>query len=110
MRVVESRARDHIEPIHFRVGDDLVVGHRNQQYPAFVWCATEYGLHGWVPEEYLEMATAKEAVALRDYDAGQLTVVEGEMLDVIDGVPGWLRCRNTSGVTGWVREGGVTEV
>ena len=33
VRVTISRARDHIENISFRAGDDLAVGHRNQQYP-----------------------------------------------------------------------------
>ena len=110
VRVTVSRVRDHIETVHFTQGDLLAVGHRNQQYPAFVWVATELGLHGWAPEAYLQMNGPTEAVALRDYDAGQLTVVAGETLEVLDVVDGWLRCRNAARVTGWVPEGDVEEV
>jgi len=47
-----------------RAGDSVAVGHRNQQHPAFVWCATEDGHHGWVPEDYLSMTGAHSAVAV----------------------------------------------
>jgi hypothetical protein len=110
VRVTESRVRDHIEPIHFTQGEDLVVGHRNQQFPEFVWCATERGLHGWVPESFIEMVSDTEAVARRSYDAGQLTVAKGDVLDVLDAVTGWLYCRNAVGVQGWVPASGVEEV
>ena len=110
VRVAVSRVRDHIETVRFNKDDVLAVGHRNQQFPAYVWVATEHGLHGWAPDAYLEMTGHNEAVALRDYDAGQLTVVAGETLDLLEELGGWLRCRNASGVTGWVRAADVEEV
>ena len=81
VRVATSRARDHVENIRIRDGESIVVGHRNQQYPEFLWCAAEDGHAGWVPEQFLHMDTDKEATALRDYDAAQLTVVKGETLE-----------------------------
>jgi SH3 domain len=102
VRVIVSRVRDHIETVHFSPGDTVSVGHRNQQFPEFLWVATEHGLHGWAPEAYLRMTGHNEAVALREYDAGQLTVVAGETLDVLDNEGGWLQCRNATGVMGWV--------
>ena len=110
VRVTISRVRDHIETVRFTQGELLAIGHRNQQYPVFIWVATEQGLHGWAPETYLQMSGPNEAVALRDYDAGQLTVVAGETLEVLDSVEGWLRCRNAARVTGWVPEGDVEEL
>lgn len=101
VRVTTSRARDHIENIRFRAGDGLVVGHRNQQYPEFVWCATEDGHAGWVPETRLQMTGPGEAIATSDYDAAQLTVVKDEILDVLERTGSWWRCRNASGVEGW---------
>lgn len=101
VRVTTSRARDHIENIRFRAGDGLVVGHRNQQYPEFVWCATEDGQAGWVPETRLQMTGPGEAIATSDYDAAQLTVVKDEILDVLERTGSWWRCRNASGVEGW---------
>jgi SH3 domain len=102
VRVTTSRARDHIENIRFRTGDDLVVGHRNQQYLEFVWCATEDGHAGWVPEMRLRMTGPGEALATSDYDAAQLTVVKDEILDVLERTDSWWRCRNANGIEGWV--------
>jgi hypothetical protein len=102
VRVTASRARDHIKNISVRAGDGLVVGHRNQQYPEFVWGAAEDGSAGWVPETRLRMTGPGEAVATSDYDASQLTVVKGETLDVLERTPSWWRCRNAAGVQGWV--------
>ena len=107
VRVTASRARDHIDNIRFRAGTDLVVGRRNLQYPEFVWCATEDGLAGWVLETRLEITGPGEATAKTDYDAAQLTVVKGEILDVLDRTASWWRCRNAGGVEGWVPVGSL---
>ena len=104
VRVAVSRARDHVENIHIREGDAIVVGHRNQQFPEFVWCAAEDGHHGWVPEQFLHMEGPREATALRDYDASQLTVVKGDLLEALEQVGAWVRCRNSAGAEGWVPE------
>jgi hypothetical protein len=102
VRVTESRPRDHVETIHISPGDVVGVGHRNQQFPEFLWCASENGHQGWVAESYLEMTSEKEAVALREYDAAQLTVVEGELLNALDEQGAFILCRNAAGAQGWV--------
>ena len=102
VRVTESRARDHVENIHIREGDDLAVGHRNQQFPEFVWAAGEDGHHGWVPEQFIAMTGEREGTALRDYDASQLTVSKTEVLEVLETMGSWVRCRNDKRVEGWV--------
>lgn len=85
-----------------RAGDSVAVGHRNQQHPAFVWCATEDGHHGWVPEDYLSMTGAHSAVARRDYDSTHLTAGEAEELEVLERVDDYIFCRSATGVEGWV--------
>jgi len=102
VRVIESRPRDHVVTIHLGPGDVVGVGHRNQQYPEFIWCASEDGHQGWVAESYLEITGEKEAVAKCEYDAAQLTVMEGEVLDVLDQQGAFVLCRNDSGGQGWV--------
>lgn len=104
VRVTVSRARDHVENIRMREGEYVAVGHRNQQFPEFIWCGSEDGHHGWVPEQFLRLEGPHEAVALRDYDAAQLTVVKGELLEALERVGVWVRCRNAGGVEGWVPE------
>jgi hypothetical protein len=102
VRVARSCVSVHIDDVRFRDGDALVVGHRNQQFPEFVWCATEDGHHGWAPETFIEMTGRASAVALRDYDAAHLTVSAGESLTAREQVGVWLRCRNAQGLEGWV--------
>jgi len=101
-RVTASRPADHVVTIHIRPGDVVGVGHRNQQYPDFLWCASEDGHQGWVAESYLQMTGEKEAVAQREYDAAQLTVVEDEFVDVVEQQGFWILCRNATGTQGWV--------
>ena len=102
VRVARSCVSVHIDDVRFRDGDDLVIGHRNQQCPEFVWCATEDGHHGWAPETFVAMTGLTSAVALRDYDAAHLTVCAGESVTAVEQVGGWLRCRDAGGPEGWV--------
>ena len=67
-----------------------------------MWVADQSGV-GSVPVcTYLEMTSAHEAVAIRDYDATELTIVKGECVDVLEEAGGWVHCRNATGVDGWV--------
>jgi hypothetical protein len=110
VRVVTACAREQIQEIRIRAGDSLSVGHRNQQHPAFVWCATEDGHHGWVPEDYIEVRADRDAVARRAYDSAHLTVVAGEALEVLEQAGDYLLCRNAGGVEGWVQAACVEEM
>jgi hypothetical protein len=102
VRVIESRPRDHVRNLSVREGEVIGVGHRNQQYPEMRWCTPENGSSGWMAESYFEYASPTEAVVTRAYDASQLTVVEGEELDVLDVVGEWWLCRNDRDIQGWV--------
>jgi hypothetical protein len=110
IRVTKSCTREQVQEIRIRAGDSLAVGHRNQQHPAFVWSATEDGHHGWVPEEYIEFADSRGAVARRDYDSTHLTVSEDEVLEVVEQVGDYLLCRNAARVEGWVPESCVEDI
>jgi hypothetical protein len=110
VRVATSCTREQVQEIRVRTGESLAVGHRNQQHAAFVWCATEDGHHGWVPEDYIEKTGERSAVALRDYDSTHLTVSAGEVLDVLAQIDDYLHCRSTTGVEGWVPTACVHEL
>jgi hypothetical protein len=109
VRVTTACAREQVQEIRIHAGDALAVGHRNQQHPAFVWCATEDGHHGWVVEDYLEFIDEHNAVARRDYDSTHLTVAEDEILEVLEQVGDYLFCRSTARVEGWVPQSCVEE-
>lgn len=102
VRVITPYVSSAPHPVRFRQGEDVVVGRRDQQWTSYVWGADQSGRAGWVPEEYLRITGPAEAVALRDYDATELTVARGERLEVLDEAGGWLLCRTAAGLTGWV--------
>ncbi len=103
VRVVESHVTSDPNPIRFREGDTLGVGHRDQVFTHYIWGTDEAGRSGWVPESYLRIAPDGEtAVALRDYDSTELSVGRKQFLDVLDEVGGWYLCRTDGGMSGWV--------
>ncbi len=107
VRVTEPYVTSDPNPVRFRAGDTIGVGHHDQVWTAYVWATDQAGRSGWVPDEYLEMTGANQAVALRDYDATELSVGRKEILDVLDEVGGWYLCRTQSGISGWVPSSSV---
>jgi hypothetical protein len=102
VRVVESYVEQCTDPLRFHTGDVLRLGHRDRQWPAYVWGTDKTGRSGWVPESYITLTGEHEATALRDYDATEITVTRGEELTVLDEAGGWLLCSTSSGRRGWV--------
>jgi hypothetical protein len=102
VRVIRAHVTNVSDTVRFVAGDALSIGHRDRQWTSYVWCTDQAGHGGWVPDSYIEMTGEREAKALREYDAAELTVGEGEELDVIEEAGGWLLCRTDRGITGWV--------
>lgn len=62
----------------------------------------ESGTEGYFPVPWFEMDEAsREATALRDYDALELSVEAGTECEVIDRVGGWFQV-SCSGAVGWI--------
>jgi hypothetical protein len=89
-------------PLKLAAGDVVVVGRRDEDWPAFVFVTAAEG-SGWVPSRYLS-AAAGEAVVETPYDTTELATARGEILEVLDrdDESGWLWCRATDGREGWV--------
>lgn len=102
VRVTLPHVTSDPNPVRFKTGEVIGVGHHDQQWRSYVWCTDQHGHAGWVPDFYLEMTGPREARALRDYDATELTVARGEVLDALDEAGGWLQCRNAAGLVGWI--------
>ena len=105
VRVVEAHVTSDPNPIRFRAGDTLAIGHHDQVWKEYVWGTDQAGRSGWVPQSYLRIgADGRSATALRDYDSTELTVGRRQVLDVLDEVGGWYLCRTEAGMSGWVPE------
>ena len=111
VRVVESHVTSDPNPVRFREGDTVGVGHHDQVWKQYVWGTDQAGRSGWVPDAYLEIAgNGQTAIGLRDYDSTELTVGRKQVLEVLDEVGGWYRCRTESGQSGWVPSTSVEPV
>lgn len=89
-------------PIQIAVGDEVTVGDRDQEWPAFVFVTTSKG-SGWVPARHLSTSSGS-AVVVDAYDTTELPTEVGDDLEVIHEDPdsGWLWCRSAVGREGWV--------
>ncbi len=90
------------EPIRLVTGDEVTVGRRDTQWPAFVFVTGPSG-EGWVPSRHLS-AEAGTAVVIIPYDTTELELAPGEEVAVLerDDTSGWWWCRRADGVEGWV--------
>ena len=94
------------DPLAGRAGDELEVGPADVEWAEWRWCTATDGRRGWVPETLLEGSGAHRRLA-RDYDARELTVRAGELLEVLETESGWARCRTEDGREGWLPGGCV---
>lgn len=90
------------ESIRLDTGDQVTVGERDSQWPAFVFVTGSSG-EGWVPSRHLS-ANAGAAVVITPYDTTELELAVGEEVVVLDhdDASGWWWCRRADGAEGWV--------
>jgi hypothetical protein len=83
-------------------GDQVVVGERDTEWPAFVFVTTASG-SGWVPSRYLSADLGAVRV-VRDYDTAELAAEPGDTLAVLerDDESGWLWCQDPAGRQEWI--------
>ena len=98
--------RDHVPPertpIRVTPGDQVSVGRRDTQWPAFVFVTTPVG-EGWVPARYLSVDHGSATVDVA-YDTTELGVAVGDVVEIIerDVTSGWWWCRSAADEVGWV--------
>jgi len=64
-------------PIAFRAGDRVRIGHEDDEFPGWVRTFTADGNEGWAPLSLLTPISAQEAQARQDYTARELDVAAG---------------------------------
>jgi hypothetical protein len=89
-------------PLRLNIGDRVVVGKRDVEWPEFVFVTSDAGA-GWVPARHLSASGGVGSVVVA-YDTTELATEVGEILEVLseDLESGWLWCRAASGSEGWV--------
>jgi hypothetical protein len=104
MRViaVSAHASAYPDPIRFDVGDRLVLGERDHEYPGWIRVITSDGNEGWAPEQLIERRGPTEGRAVGEYTARELNTVAGESLVSHRELNGWLWVENARGESGWI--------
>jgi hypothetical protein len=97
-----TRAASQPRPMRVDIGDEVVVGERDPDWPAFVFVSSGSG-SGRVPLRYLSRARPV-AVVNTPYDTSELATREGDVIEVVreDRASGWLWCRSLDGRQGWI--------
>jgi diadenosine tetraphosphate (Ap4A) HIT family hydrolase len=100
-RAIRDYRSAYPEPVIIKAGEELDIGQRNDHWSGWIWCTNRRGQSRWVPESYVERSGNK-CIALRDYEATELSVKAGERLIIRQGESGWFWCTNQLGQSGWV--------
>jgi variant SH3 domain-containing protein len=100
-RVVRDYAVQYPDPIRVSAGQRVKVAWEDDGYPGWWWCQAPDRREGWIPGEVLGLE-GPEAVVLRDYEATELGVREGEEVTVERERHGWLWVKNQQGRSGWI--------
>lgn len=89
-------------PIRLAPGEPVMVGERDNDWPAFVFVTAAAG-QGWVPARHLSADTGAAVVEV-GYDTTELAVADGQEVTVVarDDESGWWWCRTGGGAEGWV--------
>lgn len=80
--ITTAHHTDYPNPIAFRAGERVRIGHEDDEFPGWVRTLTADGNEGWAPLSLLTLAAEGEALAQQDYTARELDVVVGERVRV----------------------------
>ena len=100
-RVARNYRTQYHDPVTIVVGETVLLGARDDEWPRFIWGTDPYGRSGWIPDDVLDRDSG-EARCIRDYSARELDVDVDESLQLLAETGGWWWCENTRGQQGWV--------
>jgi hypothetical protein len=100
--VAVSYDKQYPDPLIMKPGDELkIVKRSDDEWPGRVFCQSPSGKQGWVPENSIKI-DANGAVAQQNYEASEVTVMEGEIVRIEKVESGWAWVTNMTNETGWV--------
>jgi len=100
--VVTGYETQYPDPLAMEPGDQLkILKRRDDQWPGWVFCESQSGKQGWVPENRIKI-DADNAVAQQSYVAREVSVMEGEIVRIEKLESGWAWVTNMTNETGWV--------
>ena len=108
-KVIKEYKAPYVNGIKIEKGEKVKWFAKKSEWEGWTWCENNTGKSGWVPDKYLEFVKSS-ALALRSYDASELTVSKGDRLNIFDEENGWFLCENERGKQGWVPKESIRPV
>jgi len=85
------------------MGEIIEGEEKETEWEGWLLCRNNSGVHGWVPKIFLESTSELgQYKFLKDYNARELTVDEGQEVIVLDEESGWGWVRTPLGDEGWI--------
>ena len=103
-RVIKDHTAQYPDAPAFQVGESVSCGKTDPEAPGWIWCTGGDGRSAWVPLRIIERGENSSSTGgiLEGYDARELTVETGEILNILTIESGWAWVQNASGRRGWV--------
>ena len=100
--VVKAYERPYENPLAVTAEESVVPDFEKQtEIEGWVWCIAKDNRSGWVPRSWLARVDGTWRV-IRQFNAIELTVVPGEILDVTLSESGFFWATKQNGEAGWV--------
>lgn len=101
-RVMRAYRSEFPEPLLVRKGDRLRFERRPTNWAGWLYCVTESGASGWVPENWTVAESETTCRMNRDYVARELNVDPGDTFESELEESGWAWGRSSHDELGWV--------
>lgn len=103
IKIIKSYKTVYEDPLILNPGDEVILGEEEQKEEWLGWIFCEFkGNKGWVPNDIIKTDDGVRGIITEYYSAKELDVSEGEILDYIKELNGWLLLKNQKDHTGWV--------
>jgi len=91
------------ESIKFEKGEQVRIGEKfdeDSDWDNWYWCEGQQGKKAWVPLQYIDISGDTGTINT-PYDAKELSIDKGEILETFEEINGFSMARNSKGVKGW---------
>ena len=103
LKVIKDHKSEFHVPLVAKKGEIVEGQEKETEWEGWLFCRNGSGIHGWVPKSYLEsISESGRFQFLRDYNARELTVDQGQEVIVLDEESSWAWVRTFLGEEGWI--------
>ena len=99
IKVIKKYTSEFPNPLNLKTGELVNINHMKNN-PGWKFCISKNN-KGWIPESYLNIIDGNIGRLKKDYNANELSLKEGEILELLHEEAGWYWCKTKEGIFGW---------